>query len=224
MDKIEFFLNNPWVSGIGASIIFSIFVFLTKKFWEYMHKSKALKTANSEIINILLIASVNLQTVNLIYIQSIMDSVYRKNKISKNKQNLITEIINDLITEITKLQYISNDNKNLIIKSLLNVKTKSSLDDIRTVIDFPTTKKSESMVSIFDGILSNHNFKQFFQIYISVISLAMILRFLYSVDKAPINRFINTITNLPIGTILSFISALTALSAVTIAFFYNLKK
>jgi len=170
LDKIEVFLNNPWISGIGATLVVSFFAFLANKFWEYLHKAKALKLANTEIINILLVALVNLKSIDLIYIKSIMNSIYRKNNIPEIKQNSSIEVVNDLITSITKLQYISNIDKESIIGKLLELKMIDPLDPLKPTSDVSSNLQSVDKL-LDSGFLNKSSLNKFVQIYILVVAV-----------------------------------------------------
>lgn len=172
MSHIINFLNNSWVSGIGATFLFSALVFVFKNVWEYVRRNKALKSANSTIINTILGALVGLETSNADYIQSVMDSVYRDQNIPENRRNSPSDIINDLITATTKLQYISNTDKDSIIKKLLVMHA----DEKKKTTVFIVPKNSIEQSSTDSHMKSN--LYQFLYIYVFTLTFTLLLVFL----------------------------------------------
>lgn len=118
-------LNNPWVVGIGGGIVSGLLVYLITNIVvnkvsrkEYYNK---VKEANREII-VLLIMSVSEERIpSLAVIKSLLKSLTRSYNIKEGDLNGIKETLEDLIKEIFETKFISNDKKNELSESLIEL-------------------------------------------------------------------------------------------------------
>ena len=99
-----------------------------------------------------------------------MNSIYRKNNIPEIKQNSSIEVVNDLITSITKLQYISNIDKESIIGKLLELKMIDPLDPLKPTSDVSSNLQSVDKL-LDSGFLNKSSLNKFVQIYILVVAV-----------------------------------------------------
>lgn len=109
------FLSNPWVVGIGTSILSGLIVYLiTRKFLtskENKEYNQCIKTANNEILYAFrpLIVQKNIPTKEII--NSIFLSISRKYNVLKDDLYNIYSLIDDLINEIISNAFLSSDQK-----------------------------------------------------------------------------------------------------------------
>lgn len=117
--------NNPWFIGIGGGIVSSLLVYvitniIVNKVSRKEYYSKV-KEANREII-VLLIMSVSEERIpSLPVIKSLLKSLTRSYGIKEGDLNGLQETLEDLIKEIFETKFISNDKKNELSESLIEL-------------------------------------------------------------------------------------------------------
>lgn len=113
--------NNPWFIGIASSLVV---YFITNYFANMLSRkeyNKRVREANREII-VLLIMSVSEERIpSLPIIKSLLKSLSRSFGVKEGDLNNIKETLEDLIKEIFETKFISNDKKNEISESLIEL-------------------------------------------------------------------------------------------------------
>lgn len=142
------FMNNPWIIGIGTSIISGLLVFLiTRKFLstkENKEYNQRVKTANNEILYSFRPLIVQKSLPDKDIIDSMLLSVSKKYNVFKKDLYNIYSLVDDLINEILSNAFLSSDQKMEFCQLINQIKQSEGDKQEKTHIDYQVDKKTDS--------------------------------------------------------------------------------
>lgn len=151
-------LNNPWIIGIGTSVLSGIIVFfITKKFIsrkEDREYRQRVKTANNAILYAFRPLIVNKKLPSKHIIDSIFSSISKEHHVDLKDIYRIDNLSNDLVSEIMSNAFLSTEQKLEFCELLKSLKTEYSKNIQDTSDNRGISNKRPEVYSYLSGMMA----------------------------------------------------------------------
>ena len=220
MEAVKNFFSNQWVINIGTGLIVYIVTTIISRIIinkaANKQKQQQIENANSEIIRILKPYVVERNILNKMIINSITESVERKQNLSIDEVLNVRAICEELIREILESSYVDNEKKSEYVLYLNDI-----IEDFKSIDEYI---QSIEQLSTKQNKLRNYS-KLYSLISFCMISIVLLISILVTLFSEEDLKFIFSNSEPVQITVLILIAELgTMLSVMTVILANNRNK
>lgn len=124
-------LTNQWTVTVAGGLIIAGLLKLASFIYGTTKSEKKVRDANQEVIDFLEKVITNKTELTDEFLQSIINSISRKNDVSLERMNSNVQMLEDVMIVLYKIDYLSIDEKNLMIAKLLEMKNSLSRPTVK---------------------------------------------------------------------------------------------
>lgn len=178
------FFNNEWTITIIGGLLLTGIIKVGEKLYSLSKADKDVKNANKEVVDFLEKVITNKTELSLNFLDVIMSSIARKNDVLIKRMNSKVEAIEDVMLKLYKIDYLSMDEKNEMIKKLIAMKLELQSPSVLN-IDSIENRDDGYMKEERRSLNSKKIIREILPMYLAVVSVMVTVMYTLIITENP---------------------------------------